>query len=128
MQILLVVRDRLIRDQIKVGLQQFPEFQVTWGEGYAAVNGVRQGHYDCIYLAIDPDDREGFRLLQHLRTFDRTTEVVVITTERHARDMAGAKARMNIVAFMHEPVNVTEFFRLVGRFRARRSQAETMRR
>ena len=122
MEILLIVRDRLIRDQVKVGLQQFPEFNVTVGEGYAAVNEVRQHHYDSVFLAVDPS--EGLRLLEHLRSFDRTTEVVVITTERNARDLSTEKARLNINSFLHTPIDVTEFFRLVGRFRERKREPE----
>ena len=124
MEILLIERDRLVRDQVKVGLQQFPEFNVTWGEGYAAVNDVRQRHYDCIFMGVDPRDKEGLRLLKHLRSFDRMTDVVAITTQRHARDMSGEKSRLNINAFLHVPIEVTEFFRLVSRLRARKMEPE----
>lgn len=128
MEILLVVSDRRVRDQVKVGLQQWPEFHVTWGEGYSAINDLRQHHYDCVFLEIDADKREGLKLLQHMRSFDRTTEVVVITSGKQAREMAGEKSRLNIVAFLHVPIDVAEFFRLVGRFRARRRELEAMRR
>ncbi len=126
MEVMLVVREKLVRDQIKVGLQQFPEFTVTAGEGYAAINEARQHHYDCIFLSVDPQSREGLRLLQHLRSFDRTTEVVVVTTDRHARDMAQEKGKLN-VSFLTTPINVTEFFRLVARFRARKLEQEPAR-
>jgi DNA-binding NarL/FixJ family response regulator len=127
MDILLVVRDKLVRDQVKVGLQQFPEFSVTTGEGYAAINELRQRHCDCVFVASDPTDGEGLRLLNHLRSFDRTTEVVPIATERHARDMAGEKTRLNITAFLHTPIQPAEFFRLVGRLRARKLEADARR-
>ena len=123
MDVLLVVRDKLTRDQVKVGLQQFPEFQVTLGEGYAAVNQVRQRDYDVVFLGVEPSDEEGIRLLQHLRGFDRTTEVVVVTTERHAKLMAGDKSRLNIASFLSTPLDVSEFFRLIGRMRARKLEA-----
>ena len=71
----------------------------------------------------DPTDGEGLRLLNHLRSFDRTTELVPIATERHARDMAGEKTRLNITAFLHTPIQPAEFFRLVGRLRARKLSA-----
>jgi len=119
MEILLVVSDRLIRDQVKVGLQQFPEFSVMWGEGYAAINQARQTKYDCVFLEIPPQAQDGTRLLQHLRSFDTTTELVVITSERSARDMAKDKSAYNIAAFLHTPIDVAEFFRMVARLRAR---------
>lgn len=124
MDVLLVMRNRLHRDQIKVGLQQFPEFAVTWGEGYAAINEVRQRHYDCIFIGIEFPDQEGFKLLQHLRSFNRSTKVVVVTGERHARDLAAEKSRLNIAAFLHVPIDAREFFRLVGRLRARQGDSD----
>ncbi len=122
MDILLVVRDNLVRDQIKVGLQQFPEFNITVGEGYASINEVRQHQYDCVFLAIDPRNRDGLRLLEHLRTFDKHTDVVVVTEERQARDLAGEKSRLNIGSFLHTPLDVTDFFRLVSRLHSRRKE------
>ena len=122
MDILLVVRDKLVRDQVKVGLQQFPEFSVTVGEGYAAINEVRQKHYDTIFLAIEGQGQAGLRLLQHLREFDRGTEVVAIANERLARDFAKEKSRLNIAAFLHTPIDAAEFFRLVARLKARRQE------
>jgi len=119
MDILLVCRDKLIRDQIKVGLQQLPEFGVTVGEGYAALNQLRQRDYGCVFLWVDPEDGEGLRMIEHLRSFDRTTEVVAITTQRHARDLAGDKTRLNITAFLRAPVEAEDFFGVVGRLRAR---------
>jgi len=127
MDVLLVVHDRLTRDQVKVGLQQFPEFNVVPGEGYAAINELRQRDYDCVFLGVDPSDIEGLRLLQHLRSFDRTTEVVVVTTERHAKSMMGEKSKLNIASFLSTPVDPAEFFRLVGRMRSRRLEAEARR-
>ena len=122
MNILLVERDRLLRDQIKVGLQQFPGFQVTLGEGYSAINELRQVAYDCVFLGVPSSKDEGRRLLEHLRSFDRTTEVVVITTNRAAKDMAGEKGRLAISGFVHAPLDPHEFFRFIGRFRERRLQ------
>ena len=121
MEILLVENDHLIRDQIKVGLQQFPEFHVTCGEGYSALNEARQKTFSCIFLGIGAKDKDGLGLIEHLRSFDRSTEVVVVTTHRQARDMAQEKSRNNISAFVHTPLDVTDFFRFIGRFRERRS-------
>lgn len=119
MEILLVERDHLVRDQVKVGLQQFQEFVVRWGEGYSAINEVRQRSYDCAFIGIDGRKGEGLRLLEHLRSFDRTIEVVVLTSARTARDLAKEKTRLNIHSFIHTPLDAKEFFRFMGRFRER---------
>lgn len=118
-------KDRLVRDQIKVGLQQFSEFTVTWGEGYAAINELRQRPYDVVFVGCDNKDDECVRLLKHLRSFDRTTEVIVISGQRTARELHAEKTKMNISGFLQTPINVVEFFRVVGRLRARRQENET---
>ena len=80
MEILLVESDRQVRDQVKVGLQQFPEFNVTVGEGYAALNELRQSRFDCVFIGIDPNGTEGLSLLDHMRSFDRSTDLVVMAS------------------------------------------------
>jgi DNA-binding response OmpR family regulator len=119
MDILLVERDRLVRDQVKVGLQQFPEFTVTWGEGYAAINELRQRRYDLVFLGCDNAEKEVLRLLKHLRSFNQAIEVVLIVAPRTAKDLAAEKGRLNIQAFLHTPIDVRDFFRLVARLRTR---------
>ena len=125
MDILLVVRNRLVRDQVKVGLQQFPEFSVTVGEGYAGINELRQRRFDCVFLGLEGQGRDALRLLRQLRSFDTGTEVVAVCAERQARDLQSEKSRLNIAAFLHAPVAAIDFFRLVARFRARRLEAAT---
>ena len=127
MDILLIERDQLIRDLVKVGLQQFPEFTVMCGEGYVGVNELRQRSFDCVFLGVDSLQGEGMKLLRHLRQFDRTTELVVMTSHRMAKDLAGEKSKLNIAAMLNTPIEATEFFRLVGRIRARRAEAEAVR-
>ena len=116
MEILLVERDALVRDQVKVGLQQLPDFRVTVGVGHRGINELRSQHFDCVFLGLDPRDREAASLLQHLRSFDKSTEVVVMTIPRHAKDMAADKARYDIHAFLQTPVEPRDLFEFIGRF------------
>jgi len=119
MDILLVESDHLIRDQVKVGLQQFEEFQVTWGESYAGVNLLRMKNYSYVLLGVHNPDHDGLRLLRHLRSFDQKTGVIVITGQKVARELAKEKNRMGIYAFLTTPIDVTDFFRLISRLKAR---------
>ena len=114
--ILLVEKDPLIRDHVKVGLQQFADFHVTLGAGYRGINELRSQPFDCVFLGIDPRDKESNGLLQHLRSFDKTTEVVVMTASRNMKDMAGDKARYDIHSFLETPIDPRELFSFVGRF------------
>ena len=116
MEILLVEKDALTRDHLKVGLQQFPEFQVTVGQGYRGINELRSQGFDCVFLGVDPRDPESMALLQHMRSFDNTTELVVLTSPRSVKDMAGDKAKWDIYTFLQTPIDPKELREFVGRF------------
>lgn len=121
MEVLLVEKDPLIRDQVKVGLQQFPDFHVTVGTGHAGINEMRGRHFDCVFLGVDPRQKDTVKLLHHMRSFDTTTEVFVMTAPRNVRDMAVDKSKYNIHSFVQTPIVVKELFGLIGRFVARLS-------
>ncbi|MFY9345770.1 MAG: response regulator [Planctomycetota bacterium] len=124
MEVLLVEKDPLIRDQVKVALQQFPEFHVTVGTGHAGINEVRGRHFDCVFLGIDPRHKDTVKLLHHLRSFDVTTELFVLTAPRNVRDMAVDKSKYNIHSFVQTPIVVRELFGLLGRFLERRTERQ----
>jgi DNA-binding NtrC family response regulator len=122
MEVLLVEKNPLVRDQVKVGLQQFPEFVVTVGQGHAGINEMRGRHFDCVFLGVDPREKDTVKLMQHLRSFDTSTELFVITAGRNVKDMAVDKTKYNIHSFLQEPVDPREFFGLLGRFLERRTE------
>ena len=119
MEILLIESDHLIRDQIKVGLQQFPEFTITCGEGYGGINLLRQRRYDLAFLGVRANSTEARRTIEYLRSFEQSVDVVVVTAQKTARELQSEKSRLNIWSFLSTPVQVTEFFRLVARIRER---------
>ena len=121
MEILLVEKDPMVRDHVKVGLKQFPELAVTVGEGYQGVGELRTKQFDCVILGVDPQDNESMQVLQHLRSFDQTTELVVIPPSRSLRDFSAEKTKYGIHTFLPSPVELHEFFGFVGRFLERRT-------
>ena len=121
MEILLVEKDALTRDHLKVGLQQFPEFQITVGLGYRGINELRAQQFDCVFLGVDPRDQESMGQLQHLRSFNRTVELIVMTSPRNAKDMAADKAKYDIHSFLSTPIDPRELFEFIGRFLERHS-------
>ncbi|MBM4062180.1 MAG: response regulator transcription factor [Planctomycetes bacterium] len=124
MEVLLVEKDPLVRDHVKVGLQQFPEFHVTVGTGYAGVNEARSRHFDAVFLGVDPRQKDTTKLLHHLRSFDTSTELFVITAARNVADMAVDKSRYDVHSFLPTPIDPREFFRMLGRFLERRTERE----
>ena len=122
MEVLLVEKDPLVRDLVKVGLQQFPEFVVTVGHGHAGISEMRGRHFDCVFLGVDPREKDTVKLMHHLRSFDTSTELFVMTEMRNIRDMAVDKSKYNIHSFLQKPVEPREFFGLLGRFLDRRTE------
>lgn len=124
MEVLLVEKDPLVRDQVKVALQQFPEFHVTVGTGHAGINEMRGRTFDAVFLGVDPRQKDTVKLMHYLRSFDTTTELFVLTSPRNVRDMAVDKSKYNIHSFLQAPVDVKEFFGLLGRFLERRTERQ----
>jgi DNA-binding NtrC family response regulator len=124
MEVLLVEKNPLVRDQVKVALQQFPEFHVTVGSGLAGINELRGHMFDCVFLGVDPHEKDTVKLLHHLRSFDTTTELFVLTNARNVRDMAVDKSKYNIHSFVQTPIVVRELFATLGRFVERRTERQ----
>ena len=124
MEIYVVERNKLVRDRVVVGLQQFPEFTVTCGTGYAAIEEIRQRDHEVVFLGVhDLGNSEGMQLLERLRDIGRPIDIVVTTEESLVRDLAKQKAKYNISALLAAPIDATEFFRVVARLRERREES-----
>ena len=123
MEVLLIEKDPLVRDQVKVGLQQVADIHVTVGTGYAGINEIRSKHFDCVMLGVDPRQKDTVKLLHHLRSFDTTTELFVLTAPKNVRDMGHDKTKYNIHSFLLTPIQPKELFGLLGRMLERHAEA-----
>jgi DNA-binding NtrC family response regulator len=119
MEVLLIEKDPLVRDQVKVGLQQFPDCRVTAGVGHAAINQLRGRKFDCVFLGVDPRQKDTVKLLHSLRQLDGDIELFVMTPAQNVKDMGVDKSRFDIHSFLQVPLDLREFFGLVGRFNER---------
>ena len=124
MDILLIEKDPLVRDQLKVGLQQFPGIKVTTGVGYRGVNELRSRPFACVFLTVDPMDAESMGMLAHLRSFDQTTEVVALLPTQEPKALANEKARFDIHSLLRTPLDPKELFSFLGRFLERHGDRE----
>lgn len=124
MDVLLIEKNPLVRDQLKVALQQFPGIRVTVGQGYRGVNELRSRTFDCVFLAVDPLDKEALGMLQHLRSFDQTTEVVALVPGREPKALANEKGKFAIHSLLRTPLDPKEVFSFLGRFLERHSSRD----
>lgn len=121
MEVLLITKDALVRDQLKVGLQQFPSVKVTVGSGYRGINELRSHTFDCVFLGVELLDQESMGMLMHLRSFDQTTELVALVPGREPKALANEKARYQIHSLLRTPLDCKELFSFLGRFIERHS-------
>ena len=121
MDVLLIEKDALVRDQLKVGLQQFPGIKVTVGSGYRGINELRSRTFDCVFLGVEPLDQESMGMLQHLRSFDQATELVALVAGREPKAMSNEKQRFEIHSLLRTPSDCKELFSFLGRFIERHS-------
>gem|GEM_PF-2404330 len=119
--ILLLERDKLVRDQILVGLQSFPEIAVEVGEGYVGLHRTRQKSYDFVIIGCNPKDDEGLRLLTSLREYDRDTQVVLVTSAKQVKSLLAQRSKFDLFAVLGVPVVPEDFFRILARMRRRMS-------
>jgi DNA-binding NarL/FixJ family response regulator len=126
MQILLITSDNLLRDQVKVGLQQFPETQVTCGESFPGVNLLRTVDFELVFVQLGDNPQDALVLVHHLRSFDQTTELIAIGDERIVKDLSREKQKHGISGFLTDPLDVTDFFRLIARMRSRCGDREPL--
>ena len=119
MDILTIESNKLIRDQIVVGLQNFPEFRVDTGEGFAGINLTKQKQYDCIFIGTERLDEAGLDLLENFRRQDHETDVVLVTSAKKVKAHQSTRARYDLLAILYSPIDPREFFRLVARLRRR---------
>lgn len=119
MEILLIEPDKVTRAHIKVGLEYVPGINVDLGESFSGINKARQKKYDYIIIGHEPDEFDGLNQLQILRDFDKETDVIIVTTPKFSKQVAGEKARLHIYSTLLKPLDVREFFRLVARMKER---------
>lgn len=127
MDVLLVEKDPLLRDLVKVGLQQFPGVQVTVGAGLSGVSLAQSKRFDCVFLGVDPRDQGSAQLLQHLRSFEREADLFVLTEVRNVKDMRVDKTKYQVHSFVPAPVAVKDFFGMFGRYQERRAESRAPR-
>lgn len=125
MNFLLIESDPLVRDHVKVGLHQFPDFNVTVGAGFGGINELHGHEFDCVLVGVDGCDQESMRLLQHLRSLDKSVELVVLTQSRNVKGMMRDKARYDIHSVLSKPIDPKDLFDFVGRFQDRHSGARS---
>jgi len=120
--VLLVEKDPLIRDLVKVALQQFQEFQVTVGNGYAGVGEARSHRFDCVFLGVALSDPGSIKLVQHLRSFEQDADLFLLTDEANVKDLAADKAKYQVHSIVQTPITPKDLFGVMSRYLERRSE------
>ncbi|MFN6145354.1 MAG: hypothetical protein ACK5AL_03230 [Planctomycetota bacterium] len=122
MEALIVDNDPLVRDQLKIALQQFPDVHVATGAGFATLNEVRSRTFDCVFLGVDAAQHESVSLLHHLREIDASAQLFVLGSAASCKDLAPEKAKFDVHGFLTVPLVPIELFAQLGRLFERRAE------
>ena len=114
MNILVLVRNKPIRDQIVVGLQNFPEFAVEIAEGFSGLNRTHQKDFDTVIIGCTEEEPEGLQLVERFRGYDEKTELVVVAEAKRAKVLVSQRSRFDITSVLQEPLDPEDFFRVVA--------------
>jgi DNA-binding response OmpR family regulator len=121
--ILIVEPNKITRDQILVGLQNFPEFAVDTGEGFGGLNRTKSKDYDCVFIGSNlQGSDQGIELIESLRGSDTETDIVLVTDAKKAKAHQSMRTRWNLFSILYLPIEPREFFRLVARLRRRENE------
>ncbi|HHI79720.1 MAG TPA: response regulator [Planctomycetes bacterium] len=123
LDILLLEKDPLVRDQCLIGYQSFPDISVELSQGFQGLNLARQRNFDFIVIGCNPKDQEGLELLEALREFDKQTPVILVTTPKLAKKMQPQRSRLGLLSILQVPIDPKEFFRVLSRMRRKLASA-----
>ena len=121
MNVLLVVEDPLLRDLVKVGLEQFDGVRVTAGRGHGGVALARCQRYDCVFVGLGSAGPSGVELLQHLRSFEQEAALFVLAGAAASKDFGREKAKYDVHALVATPLEAKVLFAQFSRFLERRA-------
>jgi CheY-like chemotaxis protein len=133
--------DKVIRDQVLVGLESFGDIETDAATGLEALELVRKREFDCIFVGFNQSDTSGQDFLDKLKTMNPQTELILLAPEAHAKrlsqDNNGSRPpprqprawrsgwRLRIFSVLRKPLVPLEFYRTVGRLRKRLRIANT---
>ncbi|MEC8252057.1 MAG: hypothetical protein VYA51_11630 [Planctomycetota bacterium] len=123
MNVLLVVDDPLLRDLVKVGLEQFDGVRVTAGRGAAGVALARCRPYDCVFIGVEASAQRGAELLQQLRAFEQEAALFLLADARVAKELGRERSKFDVHTVVGTPLQAKDLFSSFARFLERRASS-----
>lgn len=123
MKALLFVEDPWLRDQLRAGMSICPELEVEWGFGRQARQMLAEAaqpaaaRYAWIWLQIPSVN--AVAAIEKIREVDRETPLVLLGDEKEGKTLLTQKEIWKIDGFLNLPLDAEDFFRTLGRLRAR---------
>ncbi len=115
-KVLIIEQDKRNRDIIKVGLDNFQQFEVDYAEDAWGVELAREKSYDVIIASLKLAGRtDGMMLVKQIREFDSDVEILMLTHGRSSRLLNKEKALSDIFGLIQLPVDEDAFFKTMAR-------------
>ena len=114
---LLVTADAVVRDMVKVGLEQTQLVDVEFVEDAWALEMAKSEPFEIVIAEYSlADGSDGVELLAQIRSELPDAELLLITrTRTQSRYLAREKQTLGIYGFVHVPIDPVEFFRTIAR-------------
>ena len=120
LKVLLIEHDKQNRDIIKVGLENFQEFEVDFADDAWAVDMAREKTYDLVIANLKLGERvDGMALVKEIREFDPDVEILLLTHGRSSRLLSKEKALSDITGLIPLPIDEMSFFKTISRVKDR---------
>ncbi len=103
-----------IREVLSLSLEDAGYQVVTAGDGYLGLEMCRQAHPQIVLTDVRMPNMDGIALLEAVKAFDATIEVIVVTAYGEM-DMAIAALRRDASDFITKPVNHEALHLALGR-------------
>jgi DNA-binding response OmpR family regulator len=93
--------------------RMWPHYQVTAvGEGFAALQQLRQGSVDLMLVDYRLPDMTGLELAQTVRAISPETQIVMMSANKPA-DLDEKMAPLKLAGYVNKPFQVSEIQRFV---------------
>jgi DNA-binding NarL/FixJ family response regulator len=121
MRVLLVEADHVVRDRVKVALQQFDGTTVDVAEDAWALELAKENAYDLVVISDHLDQAgDGLKILKELRAGGLAGAAVVLSRDR-GEAATRDKEALNVAAVVAVPPDTVEIFKAIVTAQSRSS-------
>lgn len=119
MRVLVAEADKVVRDHVVVGLENFGTIETEIATGIEAIELARKKEYHCLFVGLNAEDPASRELLDSLRQTAPQSELILLAAEGQAKKLSQSRNEARIFSVLKKPLVPLEFYRTVSRLKKR---------